>query len=235
MMALRRWLWFAFPVAAVGVAYAAYATGVPLMWQESTEKFVERVRAFGPWVALISIFLLVLETAVPPIPAAPILIANAVLFGVPGGILLSWVGSLLGAIVNFWLARRFGRHFLVRRLSPAHLAWIDRFSEEKGFQVLLIARMIPLTSVDFIGFLAGLSSISFPRYVLASAIGLLPGVTMYTLLAHDIFRANEYLWRIGAVAAAAGLVYFLSTRRELVAAWVQAARLRRERAGQRDP
>src|SRR5690606_4436347 len=113
----------------------------------------------------------------------PMLISNAALFGMWGGIALSWLGGLLGAIATFWIARTFGRSYVEKRLKADHLETIDAISREKGFVILLLARVFPLTSLDILSFLAGLSSITFPRFLLATAIGLVPGVSIYTLFA----------------------------------------------------
>lgn len=144
------------------------------------------------------------------------LIANATIYGIWGGIALSWLGGLLGAIVTFWIARSFGRSYVERRLNADHLKTIDSISREKGFLILLIARIFPLTSLDILSFLAGLSSISFSRFVLATAIGLVPGVSTYTLFAHDLLVTRAITTRmsllIGLMLAAYAL-YHLQKRR----------------------
>ena len=225
-MAPARWRWLLLLLGAAALGYVVYAVGPPELWQGSADQLIEYLKGFGPWTAAVSILLLVLETMLPPIPAAPILVANALVFGIPGGIAISWIGGVLGAVANFWLARRFGRRWVERRVSPAHLELIDRISREKGFQILLVARMFPLTSVDILGYLAGLSSISFKRYTLASALGLLPSVTLYTWLAHDLYRAQAAQWRIGVVMLLFAGVYVLATRREAVARWLRGRRAR---------
>lgn len=156
----------------------------------------ERLRSYEPWTPIVSLLLLTLETVIPPLPAWPMLIANATLYGIWGGIALSWLGGLMGAISTFWIARTFGRSYVERRLKPEHLATVDAISREKGFIILLLARIFPLTSLDILSFLAGLSSISFPRFLLATAIGLVPSVSTYTLFAHDLLVTRAITTRV---------------------------------------
>src|SRR5690606_6121571 len=72
-----------------------------------------------------------------------------------GGIALSWLGGLLGAVVMFCLGRTLGRGALRRWVKPEHQELIDQISREKGFQILLVARLFPLTSLDILSFAAG--------------------------------------------------------------------------------
>lgn len=158
---------------------------------------------------MVSLLLLILETVVPPLPAWPILVANAAIFGIWGGIALSWLGGLLGAVIAFWMARTFARSYLERFIRSEHLETIDAISREKGFQILLIARVFPVTSVDLLSFLAGLSSIPFGRFLLATSLGLLPGVALYTLFAHDLLLTRAVTTRLSLSAGGALLVYAL--------------------------
>ena len=123
----------------------------------NVEKMADQLRALWPWTPLVSLLLLILETVIPPLPAWPILIANAAIYGIWGGIALSWLGSVLGAVVTFWIARSYGRSFVEKRLKADHLETIDSISREKGFLILLVARIFPLTALDILSFLAGLS------------------------------------------------------------------------------
>ena len=175
----------------------------------NVERMAERLRALWPWTPLVSLLWLILETVIPPLPAWPILVANAAIYGIYGGIALSWLGGLLGAVITFWIARSFGRSYLERRLKDDHLETIDSISREKGFLILLVARVFPVTSLDILSFLAGLSSISFSRFFMATALGLLPGVSIYTLFAHDLLVTRAITTRLSLVVGSALLIYAL--------------------------
>lgn len=197
--------------------WLAYATDLlELMSAGNVERITERLRGFWPWTPVVSLLLLTVETIIPPLPAWPMLIANATIYGIWGGIALSWLGGLMGAISTFWIARTFGRSYVERRLKPEHLKAVDSVSRDKGFIILLLARIFPLTSLDILSFLAGLSSITFPRFLLATAIGLVPSVSTYTLVAHDLLVTRAVTTRMSILIAAivsAYLAYRLYVRR----------------------
>jgi uncharacterized membrane protein YdjX (TVP38/TMEM64 family) len=60
--------------------------------------------------------------------------------------------------------------------------------------------LAPLVSFDLISYLAGLSALSFQRFLLATAVGMLPGTFAWTALGHDIAEARTTTWRLSLLA-----------------------------------
>ena len=158
------------------------------------------VRGFGLWAPVISLLLMLLQAVIAPLPGSIVAAANGVIFGVWWGTLLSWVGGLLGATADFWLARLLGQRVVERWFSRARLERIEAIGESQGFWLVLLARLTPLVSFDLISYLAGLSAISFGRFMLATAIGMLPGTFAWTALGHDLALAQTTTWRLSLLA-----------------------------------
>lgn len=158
------------------------------------------VRSFGLWAPAISLLLMVLQSVIAPLPGSLIATTNGVVFGLWWGTLLSWLGGLLGATVSFWLARLLGHDLVARWFGHGRLERIDAIGARQGFWVILIARLTPIVSFDLISYLAGLSSISFPRFMLATAVGMLPGTFAWTALGHDLLLAQTTTWRLSLFA-----------------------------------
>jgi len=194
---------------------------IPGEWQQlvtsaSIEGAVEYLQSFWPWTPVIAIVFLTLETVIAPLPAWPVLGANALIFGLWGGIAVSWAGAMLGAVICFWISRSFGRRWLERKLRQKYLHQIDEFSSRKGFWILLLARVIPVTSLDVLSYLAGLSRIPFWHFLAATGLGFLPGVTLYTLFAHDLFMAQHYGNRLSLVGIGLVAGYLLYHYRRVI-------------------
>lgn len=174
------------------------------LWQlysvDSMLQVAEYVRGFGIWTPLVSLLLMVAQTVVAPLPGSLIAAANGIVFGIWWGTLLSWLGGLLGGSLAFGIARWLGRDVVTRLLGRAHLDAARRFSEREGFWIVLVARLIPLVSFDLISYLAGLSTMSYPQFLLATAIGMLPGTFAWTALGHDLALAETSTWRISLIA-----------------------------------
>lgn len=165
-----------------------------------------RLRSYWPWTPLVILCLMVVEAMVAPIPLGPIVAANVLLFGFWGGMLISWVGALVGAAACYGLARAIGRERIARMIPANHRHQLDRLSQVHGFGVLVGARFVPVAN-SVISYVAGLGSVAYLRFLLASALGLTPWILLYSLFAQDLFRAGELGYRFGLGALLALGVY----------------------------
>ena len=163
---------------------------------ESLSLLADYFRSLGIWAPIISIALMIAQGILAPLPSFVITAANGLAFGVPLGFLISWTGGMAAAIVMFWLARLLGADFVERVTKQNHLLnQANRYSGKNGFFLILVARLIPIVSFDFISFLAGLSQISFRSFFVATALGQIPGTILYTIVGHDVANLEEYQTR----------------------------------------
>jgi uncharacterized membrane protein YdjX (TVP38/TMEM64 family) len=195
------WLILAALLILVALAWSGWLQAAWRMLNADTiAEVAAYVRGFGLWAPLISLLLMLLQSVIAPLPGSVVAAANGVIFGIWWGTLLSWAGGMLGATASFWLARRLGQAVVERWFSRVHLERIEVIGEAQGFWLVLLARLTPLVSFDLISYLAGLSAISFGRFMLATAIGMLPGTFVWTALGHDLALAQTTTWRLSLLA-----------------------------------
>ncbi len=163
----------------------------------------EYIRSFGAWAPVLSILLMILQSVIAPLPGSLVAATNGVVFGVGWGTALSWAGGMIGATINFWLARWLGHQIVARWFGHGRLQQLDQISARNGFWIVLVARLTPLVSFDFISYLAGLSSLTYRRFILATAVGMIPGTFTWTTLGHDILLAQTATWRLSLLALCA--------------------------------
>lgn len=96
----------------------------------------------------------------------------------------AWVSRIAIAVVVvaacFWIARSLGREAVEKLCSKTGLATIERFFERHGDQSVLIARLLPFVSFDFVSYFAGLTSMPFKGFMVATGIGQLPATIVYS-------------------------------------------------------
>lgn len=68
----------------------------------------------------------------------------------------------------------------MRLTSKAGLKQIDEFFEKHGRMSILIARLLPFMSFDIVSYAAGLTSMSFWSFFVATGIGQLPATIIYS-------------------------------------------------------
>ena len=106
--------------------------------------------------------------------------ANASLFGWWKGAILSWSSAMAGAAICFYIAKILGRDVAEKLTSKTGLEQIDTFFERYGKNTILICRLLPFVSFDIVSYAAGLTSMSFVSFFVATGIGQLPATIVYS-------------------------------------------------------
>ncbi len=133
----------------------------------------------GAWMYLLAPLFMVF-VAILPIPAEIPAMLNGMIFGTMVGALITWGGAVVGAIISFELACRFGRPLARRLLSERALAKTDLVALSAGWPGLLVARFIPLIAFTALNWGAGLTAIPRWRFAWTTALGIIPGVILFT-------------------------------------------------------
>ena len=142
-------------------------------------------------------------------PTSILTSSSVFLFGPVWGFFLTYIGESFSAQVAFWAARFFGRSFLEHKNNKVLKAF-DALFKKNGFTAVLTMRLVPLFPFDVVNYSCGLSPVSWRAYTLATAIGVLPGLTAYILLAAGITDDTRYLWwsaGLFVVLIAGGMLY----------------------------
>lgn len=138
------------------------------------------ILSFGMWAPVVSFLLMIFQSIIAPLPAFLITFSNAALFGWVYGALLSWASAMVGAALCFFLARYLGREFVEKMSSKFALENIDSYFKEHGKNTILVARLLPFISFDIVSYAAGLTSMSFRSFFIATGIGQLPATLIYS-------------------------------------------------------
>ncbi|MCT4562867.1 MAG: TVP38/TMEM64 family protein [Maledivibacter sp.] len=142
----------------------------------------EYILSFGMWAPIVSFLLMILQSIAAPLPAFIITFANAGLFGWIKGAILSWSSAMAGAAICFYIARFLGRNAVEKLTSRTALKSVDGFFEKYGKYAILIARLLPFISFDIVSYAAGLTSMSFWSFFIATGLGQLPATIIYSYI-----------------------------------------------------
>lgn len=140
------------------------------------------ILGFGIWAPVVSFLLMILQSVAAPLPAFIITFANAGLFGWVKGAILSWTSSMAGAVLCFYIAKFFGREVVEKLTSKYALESVDSFFEKYGKHAILVARLLPFISFDIVSYAAGLTSMSFWSFFVATGLGQLPATIIYSYI-----------------------------------------------------
>lgn len=132
---------------------------------------------------------------VAPVSLFPV--AGGVLFGFKAGLVINLVAILVGATGPFFVSRWLGQHRFNRIFSRWHNRDMAALLRNPSPWSLVVIRLVGLPPFVVTNYLAGLSHIRYRSYVWATALGVLPSITVITL-------ASESLWKILSEAGMGG-------------------------------
>lgn len=141
---------------------------------------IEYIRGYGKYAALVSFMLMILQSIISPIPAFLITLSNAAIFGWVKGAMLSWSSAMVGAALCFYIAKILGRDVVEKITSKTALKSVDDFFARYDKYVILIARLLPFVSFDIVSYAAGLTSMKFWPFFIATGLGQLPATIVYS-------------------------------------------------------
>ncbi len=211
-MALRKNRWLAligFPL-----LLAAIFVPVAIFWRDiwriftSGEELRTWVAARGAAAPLIFIAIQAIQVVIFIIPGEVSQIAGGWLFGTWLGTLFSIIGILLGSAVAFFLARLLGVPFVHALFSEAQVSKIEKFlASPRSKVVFFLLFVIPGIPKDYLCYVGGLSTLSFPLFTGISFLGRLPGIILSGVIGNA--AAGEKWMLAGIVLGVAAIIFLI--------------------------
>lgn len=143
------------------------------------QAFSEWIKGLGVWGGVLFSAVYVVATVVLA-PGAPLTIAAGLVFGLGWGFPVVLVGATIGASLAFLVARYLVRERITAMMEKRpKLKAVDKAVTEDGWKVVLLLRLSPLVPFNIQNYFFGLTDIAFRHYVLATFVGIIPGVILY--------------------------------------------------------
>lgn len=198
-------IYFFVPAVKVNVNQAVF-----ILQNVDVELARQYILGFGVWAPVVSFLLMMLQSLFAPLPAFIITFANAALFGWVKGAILSWSSAMAGAALCFFLAKYLGRDFVEKLSSKSAIQMIDDFFKNYGKYAILIARLLPFISFDIVSYAAGLTSMRFWPFFIATGLGQLPATIIYSYIGSMLTgTARTFVMGLLILFAVSTLVFLL--------------------------
>jgi uncharacterized membrane protein YdjX (TVP38/TMEM64 family) len=156
----------------------------------------------GPWGPAAIVLLEMVQTLAGPVPGTAIEAASGFLFGPWLGTLYAMSGIVSGAVIAFFLARRFGRPLVLRFLGRQDVARLDHILARGGSLMFFLLWLLPFVPDDLVCLAAGLIGMPPRRFLVLMALGRLPGIFFSVWVGATATRLSPAWWLAGLVALA---------------------------------
>ena len=137
-----------------------------------------------PWIGPLYIVGFAIVAAL-GIPLTPLVLLAGALFGFFEGVVVAWVGLVLGTSGAYWIARLIGGA-LVTRVLAGHEDLLAKLHGRRGFLALLRLRAIPLIPSLLLDYAAGTARMDYVAYVGATMLGSLTSTIIFVYLASHV-------------------------------------------------
>ena len=184
-------------------------------WFANLELYVHSLGPLGP-VLMAAVYAL---CTVVLVPASALTIASGSLFGLKTGFIVVIIGSNVGALCSFLLARSFLRG-KVAAWAAAHAKFriLDQAIGREGFKMVLLTRLTPVFPFVLLNYFLGLTAVRTGAYILANLIGMLPamfllvyiGAATRDALASDTAGFYQQLFKYLGLAATVALLVVIT-------------------------
>jgi membrane protein DedA with SNARE-associated domain len=150
----------------------------------------------------------------------------------PLAIVAGAAGNLLGSLVAYWLAARFGRELLLGPgrwvgFSRAHLDHAERWFGRFGLAAVFLGRLLPVVRT-YISFPAGLTRVPLGWFCLLTFAGALPWSAALALAGYALGRNYE---RIASSLSIVSIACAIAVAAVLVIWFVRGRRSRSAKQG----
>ncbi|BCX88719.1 hypothetical protein MIN45_P1088 [Methylomarinovum tepidoasis] len=176
---LKTWLRRQNPLL-LGLAGSALAVGlivallVAFDWHDEVIRWLQWIDRQGVWTPLLFIVLMALVVVL-LLPGVFFTIGAGFVFGVVKGTVYVVLGTTLGAAIAYAIAHRFFGERAARWLAQRlHLKLMAEEMIERGFQIVLLSRLVPFFPSKLANYFFGLTGVRFKDFVLGTLIGIVP-------------------------------------------------------------
>src|SRR5688500_12546636 len=160
-MSTRKILHISLAVIALPILWKLYAPlASMLQWFSDQEAVSQAILNSGFWGSVILFILFVLQTFIAFIPGQALMVASGYIYGFTGGFLITWISLVVGGQMAFWLARRYGRRFAAKWISPVVLDRWDKSAARQDIGFYAISLVLPFFPNDAMCYVAGLGRMS---------------------------------------------------------------------------
>lgn len=198
-------------VAAIGAGYLLYRLFIP---EFDLQELLDRFANFlGSWTYLVVGLLAFLETGAfvgLVVPGETAMLVGGAVAGLGQInlfllIAIAWVMAFLGDTTSFWLGRKLGRGFILKRgnrlgITRERYEQVEDYFEKHGGKTVLIGRFIGLVRA-LAPFIAGSSGMRYTAFAPYSVLGSGLQITLHVLAGYFFARSIDAAAEVVGIAA----------------------------------
>ncbi len=164
---------------------------------------------------LISLLVSILVALSGVLPSIFITSANVLFFGITNGLIISWLGDVIGSAIAFKLYR-WGFKNQTEKLGAKYIL-LNNITNAEGIGTTILvfqARLIPYIPSGLVTLAGAVSNINMYHFMAATAIGKLPSIALEVFIAYQIIQLSSFWIGIFFLAIFAVTIIFMFNQKK---------------------
>ncbi len=148
---------------------------LPIIFLDYQEYTAHLIQSYPYLAPAIIVFFRFIGVVLAPLPGSPIAFASMALLPWQEAWIYNFLGSELGAVTAFLIARKF-REPVVAHFAPLKKVhdWQEKISKKKQLWGFTGLRVVSIVAFDFVSYAAGLTKLPFHIFIIASLLVDIP-------------------------------------------------------------
>lgn len=155
-------------------------------------------------------FIIVLESIIPALPLGVFIAFNMIAFGNIIGFILSWISTIIGCLLSYFLFKYFGKKLENWINNHPKISKVKKVVKRISFSNLVLIIALPFSPAFLINIACGLSKTDFKKFFIALLIGKLSIVYFWGIISKSLLESITDIKTIIIVTLLLGISYAIS-------------------------
>ena len=162
---------------------------------------------------ILGFFLIIIESFIPPLPLGVFVALNCNAFGIIFGIIISWTATIIGCILSYLFFNKISTKLIYKLSNKKTIERIEKGKErikKISFSGLVLIIALPFSPAFLINILAGVSSISKRKFIMALLIGKISIIGFWGIIGKSMIESMTDIKALIYIVIALFIAYIIS-------------------------
>lgn len=199
-------LWYLIAIIPILLLILGYI--FPISFFSNQDALRNYIESFGIFAPIIFILLQIVQVVITPFSHYVVSILGGYMFGTWQGFIYNWIGRVIGTIIVFYLARKYGRFIIQKLVKPKTIKKYDKIFD-KGKAILFLMYFLPFFPDDELSYLAGFSSIKSKVFIPIILLGHIGGSLFLSYIGSGLSYKDPLFIILSVITIIAGVLFVI--------------------------
>ena len=167
------------------------------------------VSGFGVGGPLFIIAAMIAQMFLIIIPSVVLMVVSTLAYGPLWGSLLSLTAVLVASSIAYYIGWHTGQAVVDKLIGKKAEEKMNHYIQTYGAWAIVLFRVSPFLSNDAISFAAGIGEMRYLKFILATAVGIVPLIAVIAYVGQDTETLESSMLWISGITAVAFVGYFI--------------------------